>query len=111
MPSASEDNSSQNSVEKGPRGAPTIEAAGELYRPDLDDPLRHTIFDDAEQDPNFSKPSEGYEGLHRWDPYFQWTLEEEKKIVRKVCIIDTRYIPPGLELIHHLHRLIGVSVQ
>ncbi|KAJ6164894.1 hypothetical protein N7470_003566 [Penicillium chermesinum] len=83
------DSSSQNSIEKGVAGAPTIEAAGELYRPDLDDPLRHTIFDDAEQDPTFSKPSDTYEGLHRWDPYFKWTLEEEKKIIRtldwKLC--------------------------
>lgn len=83
------DNSSQNSIEKGPVGAPTIEAAGQLYRPDLDDPLRHTIFDDSEQNPTFSKPADGYEGLHRWDPYFNWSLEEEKKLLRKVCNKNT----------------------
>jgi hypothetical protein len=30
------------------------------------------------------KPIDSYEGLHRWDPDFQWTEQEEKKIVRKV---------------------------
>ena len=29
------------------------------------------------------RPIDGYEGLHRWDPNFEWTDEEEKKIVRK----------------------------
>jgi hypothetical protein len=31
-------------------------------------------------------PIDKYEGRHRWDPDFQWTVEEERKIVRKVCI-------------------------
>jgi hypothetical protein len=30
------------------------------------------------------RPIDSYEGLHRWDPDFQWTEQEEKKIVRKV---------------------------
>lgn len=30
------------------------------------------------------RPIDSYEGLHRWDPYFQWTEQEEKKVVRKV---------------------------
>lgn len=31
-------------------------------------------------------PIEKYEGRHRWDPDFEWTDEEEKKIVRRVCL-------------------------
>ncbi|KAJ6085068.1 hypothetical protein N7499_004697 [Penicillium canescens] len=30
------------------------------------------------------RPIDSYEGLHRWDPDFQWTEQEEKKIVRKI---------------------------
>ena len=30
------------------------------------------------------RPIDSYEGLHRWDPDFQWTEQEEKKVVRKV---------------------------
>lgn len=33
---------------------------------------------------HFYRPIDSYEGLHRWDPNFQWTEQEEKKIVRKV---------------------------
>lgn len=36
-------------------------------------------------DPRYSKPIPEYEGAHRWDPEFDWTEEEEKAIVRKVC--------------------------
>ncbi|KAJ6086799.1 hypothetical protein N7467_005713 [Penicillium canescens] len=32
------------------------------------------------------RPIDSYEGLHRWDPDFQWTEQEEKKIVRKIDI-------------------------
>jgi hypothetical protein len=33
------------------------------------------------------RPIDSYEGLHRWDPDFQWTEQEEKKIVRKVSVL------------------------
>jgi hypothetical protein len=33
---------------------------------------------------HFYRPIDSYEGLHRWDPEFEWTEDEEKKIVRKV---------------------------
>jgi hypothetical protein len=33
---------------------------------------------------HFYRPIDSYEGLHRWDPNFEWTEGEEKKIVRKV---------------------------
>lgn len=29
------------------------------------------------------KPIASYEGIHRWDPDFEWDEDEEKKIVRK----------------------------
>lgn len=39
---------------------------------------------DTTEDPLYYKPIPEYEGIHRWDPDFEWTEEEEKKIVRKV---------------------------
>ena len=33
------------------------------------------------------KPVDSYEGLHRYDPDFEWELEEERKIVRKVLAL------------------------
>lgn len=39
---------------------------------------------DAAEGHHFYRPIDTYEGLHRWDPDFQWTEQEEKKIVRKV---------------------------
>lgn len=33
---------------------------------------------------SFYKPVDSYEGRHRFDPYFQWEPQSEKKIVRKV---------------------------
>jgi hypothetical protein len=29
------------------------------------------------------RPHESYEGLHRFDPEASWTIEEERKVVRK----------------------------
>ena len=39
---------------------------------------------DASEDPRFYKPIPEYESAHRWDPYFEWTEEEEKRLIRKV---------------------------
>lgn len=39
---------------------------------------------EASEGHHFYRPIDSYEGLHRWDPNFQWTESEEKKIVRKV---------------------------
>lgn len=44
----------------------------------------------------FHKPIDTYEGIHRYDPDFEWTPAEEKKLVRKVgrlliFTIDRRY--------------------
>lgn len=40
---------------------------------------------DTTEDPRYYKPIPDYEGIHRWDPDFEWTEDEEKKVVRKVC--------------------------
>lgn len=39
---------------------------------------------DTTENPEIYKPIPTYEGIHRWDPYFQWGEEEEKKLIRKV---------------------------
>lgn len=39
---------------------------------------------------SFYKPIDSYEGIHRFDPDFQWDPKEEKKLVRKVCIPYSR---------------------
>ncbi|KAL4874400.1 major facilitator superfamily domain-containing protein [Aspergillus karnatakaensis] len=38
----------------------------------------------SNEDPRFYRPIDTYEGLHRWDPYFEWSEKEERKIVRKI---------------------------
>lgn len=39
---------------------------------------------EATEDYRFYRPIDSYEGIHRWDPEFEWTEKEEQKIVRKV---------------------------
>lgn len=39
---------------------------------------------DATEDHYFYRPIDSYEGIHRWDPEFKWTQDEEKRIIRKV---------------------------
>jgi hypothetical protein len=39
---------------------------------------------DATEGHHFYRPIDSYEGIHRWDPDFKWTEEEERKILRKV---------------------------
>ncbi|KAL4939470.1 hypothetical protein BDV06DRAFT_36839 [Aspergillus oleicola] len=39
---------------------------------------------DQSEDPRFYKPIPEYEGIHRWDPDFDWTEEEEKRLIRKI---------------------------
>lgn len=39
---------------------------------------------EAREGHHFYRPIDSYEGLHRWDPNFQWTEQEEKRIVRMV---------------------------
>lgn len=42
---------------------------------------------DATEDPRYYKPIPEYEGIHRWDPEFEWTEKEEKDVIKKVCEI------------------------
>lgn len=42
------------------------------------------VFVSAGLDAAYYKPIDSYEGLHRWDPEFEWEPEEERKVVRKV---------------------------
>ncbi|GAB1217902.1 hypothetical protein ATERTT37_007145 [Aspergillus terreus] len=39
---------------------------------------------EATEDYRFYRPIDSYEGIHRWDPEFEWTEKEEQKIVRKL---------------------------
>lgn len=34
------------------------------------------------------RPVDSYEGLHRYDPDFEWEPEEERKVIRKVWELD-----------------------
>lgn len=43
---------------------------------------------DQSEDPRFYKPISEYEGIHRWDPDFDWTEDEEKRLIRKVFTIQ-----------------------
>jgi hypothetical protein len=47
---------------------------------------------DATEDHHFYRPIDSYEGIHRWDPEFKWSAEEEKKILRKVgYVLDLQW--------------------
>lgn len=39
---------------------------------------------DTTENPEIYRPISTYEGIHRWDPYFQWEESEEKSLIRKV---------------------------
>lgn len=39
---------------------------------------------DTTENPEIYRPISTYEGIHRWDPYFQWGEDEEKSLIRKV---------------------------
>lgn len=41
-------------------------------------------FDGSSSQEDFYKPIASYEGIHRYDPKFDWEPEEERKVVRKV---------------------------
>ncbi|KAJ9635923.1 hypothetical protein H2201_000081 [Coniosporium apollinis] len=46
---------------------------------------------------SYYKPIDKYEGLHRFDPEFEWEPEHELKVVRKIdkgiCLIEGGFIP------------------
>ncbi|RHZ65342.1 putative transporter [Aspergillus thermomutatus] len=64
--------------------------AAEASTPSLssDEPRRYKDAGDAafdtSEDPRYYKPIPTYEGIHRWDPDFEWTEEEEKRLIRKI---------------------------
>ena len=43
----------------------------------------HT-FDTSSADEDYYKPIDTYEGRHRYDPKFEWTAKEEKRLVRRI---------------------------
>lgn len=45
-------------------------------------------------DSRYYEPIASYEGRHRWDPHAEWTEQEEKKLVRKVCSTSPTPGPP-----------------
>jgi hypothetical protein len=45
---------------------------------------------------DFYRPVDSYEGLHRYDPDFDWEPEEEKRVVRKVLSNGTMEVETGL---------------
>lgn len=70
---------------------------------------------DAVEGHHFYRPIDSYEGLHRWDPEFEWTEDEEKKIVRKVILFFPKVVDEcsanfvRLMLVFvHLHALLSL---
>ncbi|KAF2719843.1 phthalate transporter [Polychaeton citri CBS 116435] len=45
---------------------------------------QQSTFDGASGSEDLYKPIASYEGAHRYDPTFEWTAAEEKRIVRKI---------------------------
>jgi len=41
-------------------------------------------FETGSADEDFYKPIDTYEGRHRYDPKFEWTAKEEKRVVRRI---------------------------
>lgn len=36
----------------------------------------------------FYRPIDSYEGIHRWDPNFEWEPKEEKQVIRRVSDVS-----------------------
>lgn len=49
---------------------------------------QHRTFDSDSGSETFYKPIDSFEGRHRWDPEFEWTEKEERRLVRKVRPLD-----------------------
>ena len=45
---------------------------------------------DTTEDPDLYRPISTYEGIHRWDPDFEWTEQEEKRLIKKVSNLVQR---------------------
>lgn len=61
-----------------------LESSPESSSGDLNTASRDNVFTAAEA-VELYKPIEGFEGTHRFEPTAVWTVEEEKRLVRKVC--------------------------
>ncbi|PGH16708.1 hypothetical protein AJ79_01581 [Helicocarpus griseus UAMH5409] len=75
----SEDGSQKNAV------------LGPIVRPFDADKLSNAVQGDSAayatvDDVRFYKPIDEYEGIHRWDPHFEWEEKEEKRLVRKLDV-------------------------
>ncbi|KAI1374381.1 MFS general substrate transporter [Hypoxylon crocopeplum] len=70
--------------EQAPSGHPILSLFKRKakHRPD-DVATQPSVFDDPIQAEQF-KPSPKYENLHRFDPSFRWTWQEEEKLVKRI---------------------------
>ena len=52
---------------------------------------RDATFDTSSLESHYA-PIEQYEGRHRYDPKFEWTPQEEKRVVRKVSDVNRQAV-------------------
>ena len=79
--------SASSSVEKdGFKGHETLDHATKTGHGI--DPSKHNVTFETFGDESFYTPIDTYEGKHRYDPTFEWEPKEEKKLVRKVRIVQ-----------------------
>lgn len=45
---------------------------------------RGATFEHDDTSERFYKPIDSFEGIHRWDPDFEWEPKEEKRVVRRI---------------------------
>ncbi|KAK5116078.1 hypothetical protein LTR85_009360 [Meristemomyces frigidus] len=62
-----------------PEAAPILAADTKLFSK-----TEGRVTFDTDSLEEYYKPIDSYEGIHRYDPEFQWTPAEEKKVVRKI---------------------------
>ena len=63
-------------------------------------PKGGTVDNDSRE--SFYKPIDSFEGLHRWDPHFEWEPKEEQRVVRKVGLPYPAHCPGPLRLVHNV---------
>ena len=65
-------------------------------------PQDGTTFASSDLD-EFWRPVDNYEGLHRYDPKFDWEPSDERKIIRKVRLLaETIYKIPGSSILRSI---------
>jgi hypothetical protein len=55
-------------------------------------PTAGAVFETAGLEDVLYKPIPTYEGIHRYDPKFQWEEQEERKVVRKVGSLSSNVL-------------------